>query len=138
MAHKFLFENTLKNIIVVIALYFVYSPTKNFLEGLNMDSIGHQTVIILASLLIMAFLFGNYTFTFKDSHLEHKGKRFLDYLHTGVVIFGCGALLEISFITINLQLKANFTFVGILMVLFYISMVLFDFWDLMRSIKHND
>ena len=135
MNNKFLLENVLKNIIVIVLLYLMFNPIKNFLESLNTDSIGYQSIIVLASLLIMAFLFGNYTFTFKDSNLEHS-MRFLDYLNTGLVMFGCGALLEIAFLAINLQLKANFTIIGILMLIFYITVILFDFWDLIRGMKH--
>ncbi len=138
MSNKLMWENGIKNAIVVILLYFFYSPTKIFLESLTTDTIGYQTIIILASLLIVAFLFATYTFTFKDSHLAHTVKRYLDYLHTAIVMFGCGALLEISYLTINIVLKATFSLMGLLMALFYVSLVLFDFWDLMRAIKHQN
>jgi len=48
------------------------------------------------------------------------------------VIFGCGLLLEIGYITINALLQSAFTFMGVLMILFYVALVLYDFWDMMR------
>lgn len=84
----------------------------------------------------MAFLFANYTFTFKDSELKQPVYRFFDYLNTGIVSFGCGALLEISYLVINIQLKQPFLMMGILMILFYIALVIFDFWDLLRGINY--
>ena len=62
-------------------------------------------------------------------------QRLFDYLNTGVVIFGCGLLLEIGYITINALLQSAFTFMGVLMILFYVALVLYDFWDMMRYKK---
>ena len=138
MENRLLRENGIKNGIVIILLYFLYSPTKQFLNSLTTDAIGYQTIIVLASLLIMAFLFATYTFTFKDSSLDSPFRRLLDYINTGIIMFGCGSLLEISYITINIQLKTTFYLIGMLMLLFYISLVLFDFWDLMRAFKQHE
>ena len=122
---------------MLILLYISYHPLAVFINGLATDSIGQQTIIVLSSLLIMAFLFGTYSFTFKDSDMEHASKRMLDHLQTGFTIFGCGALLEISYLTVNAQLHTTFSFMGLLMALFYASLVLFDFWDLMRNPRYK-
>ena len=59
--------------------------------------------------------------------------RTIDYLITGTTMFGCGVLLEISYFAITAQLGASFPLMGGLMILFYISFLLFDFWDLQRN-----
>ena len=133
MKQKLLAENAVKHLIALALLYFSYSPLEHFITSLNTDSIGEQTIIILSSLLIMAFLFGTYTFTFKDSNMTKSGRRTLDYLQTGITLFGCGALLEISYLAINAQIHTTFSFMGMLMILFYISLALFDFSDLARN-----
>ncbi|MDO8623747.1 MAG: hypothetical protein Q7R54_00080 [bacterium] len=130
---RLVWENVLKHALIVVCLYFFYSSTKSFVQGLATDSIGQQTIVVLSSLLIMAFLFSTYTFTFKDSNLQNGWRRLFDQLNTGITVFGCGALLEISYITINAQLHAEFKLMGLLMVLFYVALVIFDFWDLMRN-----
>lgn len=137
MRTKLLWENAVKHLVVVILLYVTYGYVKNFFVTLTTDNIGQQSIIILSSLLIMAFLFGNYTFSFKDSELRRPRHRFLDHLNTAIVTFGCGALLEISYAAINLQLQQPFKIMGLLMVLFYLSLVMFDFWDFMRGLKQS-
>ena len=132
MINRLLLENTLKNLLVFILLVALYGPVKDEILSFSTDSIGYQTIITLSALLIMAFLFAMYSFTFRDSHLEMPLQRLFDYLNTGVVIFGCGLLLEIGYITINALLQSAFTFMGVLMILFYVALVLYDFWDMMR------
>ncbi|OGZ00753.1 MAG: hypothetical protein A3B13_00790 [Candidatus Liptonbacteria bacterium RIFCSPLOWO2_01_FULL_45_15] len=138
MRTKFLWENTVKHIIVVVLLYLTYGYVKDFFAILATDNIGHQSVIVLSSMLLMAFLFASYTFSFKDSDMRHSLQRFLDHINTAIVIFGCGVLLEISYVAINSQLHQSFTIMGWLMILFYISLVMFDFWDLMRGIRQHE
>jgi len=123
----------IKNVVVLALLLFSYSNISSYITSLATDAIGYQTIIVLSSLLIMAFLFANYTFTFKDSKLDKPIARMFDYLNTGIMIYGCGLLLEISYIAVNTQLQSTFIIMGILMMLFYISLVLFDFWDLVRA-----
>jgi len=126
-------ENAIKNVFVVVLLYMICAPLEVFIGSLDTDATGYQSIIILSSLLIMAFLFAAYTFTFKDSDMTVPSRRMLDYINTGITYFGCGALLEISYFAINAQLKTNFTFMGVLMALFYLALVMFDFWDLHRA-----
>ena len=133
--NRLLLENVLKNLVVFILLLVVYGPVKSEILSFSTDAIGYQTIITLAALLIMAFLFATYSFTFRDSELESPLQRLFDYFNTGITIFGCGLLLEISYITINIQLHSTFTFIGFLMLLFYITLVLYDFWDLRRYKK---
>ncbi|MCX6733747.1 MAG: hypothetical protein NTX63_02950 [Candidatus Peregrinibacteria bacterium] len=130
---RLLIENTVKNVIVFALLLFSYGNVTSYITSLATDAIGYQTIIVLSSLLIMAFLFASYTFTFKDSKLDKPIARLFDYFNTGIMIYGCGLLLEISYITVNAELHSTFSIMGILMVLFYISLVLFDYWDLVRA-----
>jgi len=133
--NRLLLENALKNLLVFILLLAAYGSVKSDILSFSTDTIGYQTIIVLSSLLIMAFLFATYSFTFRDSNLESPLRRLFDYVNTGITIFGCGLLLEIGYVTINIQLHSTFIFIGVLMVLFYITLVLYDFWDLMRYKK---
>jgi hypothetical protein len=137
MLRRMLGENATKHVVVGVALYFSYGWVKKFFEHLNADNIGQQSIIVLSSLLIMAFLFANYTFSFKDSDLKRGWQRLVDYIQTGIISFGCGALLEISYGAIKAQLHQPFMMMGVLMSLFYVALVMFDFWDLLRGFNER-
>ena len=137
MMNRFLLENTFKNLLVFILLLVAYGPVRSEILSFSTDPIGYQTIVTLSSLLIMAFLLATYSFTFRDANLENPLQRMFDYLNTGITIFGCGLLLEIGYATINILLQSTFTFMGVLMILFYIALVLYDFWDLMRYVPRR-
>ncbi|OGG59496.1 hypothetical protein A3C86_04225 [Candidatus Kaiserbacteria bacterium RIFCSPHIGHO2_02_FULL_49_16] len=61
MINRLLLENTLKNLLVFILLVALYGPVKDEILSFSTDSIGYQTIITLSALLIMAFLFANYS-----------------------------------------------------------------------------
>ena len=127
-------ENLIKNAIIIICLVVFYFPLKNFLVQLPVGS--QDSITIVSTLLIMSFLFADYAFTYTSSNLKNIRERMLDHTITAIIIFGTGALLEISIISLNLKLGREFTLLEMLGFLFYFSLVLYDFWDLNRALKN--
>lgn len=134
MNQKILIENIIKNVILVILLILFYFPLKKFLVQLNMED--YDSILIVSTLLIMAFLFADYAFTYKFANLKNSPERFLAHLTTGIIMFGTGALLECTVVSLNLQIANNFFLLELIIVLFYISLVLYDFFDLNDALKN--
>ncbi|MEK9181180.1 MAG: hypothetical protein AAB871_03025 [Patescibacteria group bacterium] len=134
MKQKIIKENIVKNLIIALALVLSYFPIKSFLGSLQI--VDYSMVGVISSLLIMAFLFADYAFTYTSSNLGSKWERMLYHSITTIIMYGTGALLEISILAINLGIQKNFVFLGFIAFLFYISLVLYDFWDLNRALKN--
>ena len=134
MRTKILIEGIIKNIVTSAVVYLLIAPTRSFLSSLPYDAINLQTIIVCSSLLIMAFLFGAFGFSFKDTLFTHPVRRFLDHIQSAFYLLGCGALLVISSITLDIQLHVHFALMEWLMILFYLSLILFDFYDLLRGL----
>ena len=135
MRRRVFIENTVKNILVALCLAVFYFQSKSFL--LQTPSQDYDSIILLSSLLIVAFLFADFSFTYELSGLKSFGERMLGHTLTAIIIFGTGALLEIALTTLNLQIKREFLLLDLLGLLFYISLVLYDFWDLERGLRKH-
>jgi hypothetical protein len=133
MHNKIIAENIYKNLIILVLLAVFYLPLKTFLVSLR--STDYDSVILAANLMIVAFLFADYAFTYSASDLTKSKGRYLDHAVAGICIFGTGALLEVSTVALNLKLGANFLLFDLVATLFYISLVLYDFWDLKRGLQ---
>ena len=134
MKKQLLLENTLKNLFILGGLIIFYFPLHSFLTSLQPAN--YDSIVFVSTLLIMAFLFADYAFTFTASDLRRPTERLLDYTITTLIMFGTGALLQMSLLAINLRLMKNFVLLDFVAILFYISLVLYDFWDLNRALKN--
>lgn len=135
MRRRVFIENAVKNILVALCLAVFYFHSKSFL--IQTPSQDYDSIILLSSLLIVAFLFADFSFTYELSGLKSFGERMLGHTLTAIIIFGTGALLEIALTTLNLQIKREFLLLDLLGLLFYISLVLYDFWDLERGLRKH-
>lgn len=135
MRRRVFIENSVKNIVVALCLVVFYFQSKSFL--IQTPSQDYDSIILLSSLLIVAFLFADFSFTYELSGLKSFGERMLGHTLTAIIIFGTGALLEIALTTLNLQIKREFLLLDLLGLLFYISLVLYDFWDLERGLRKH-
>lgn len=126
-------ENTVKNIFIVLLLVLSFGFFRTYLLSVNPIGGGYDSILLVSSIFIVSFLFADYGFTYKDSHMTNEIQRLLSHSITTLIMYGTGALLEISSITINLKIGKPFLPFELLMVLFYISLVMYDYWDLNRA-----
>ena len=126
-------ENCAKHLLLIICLVIFYFPLRSFLAGFQPNN--YDSTILVSSLLIMSCLFADYAFTYTSSDLTNVPERYLDHAITAIVIFSTGALLEISIVSLNFKLQTEFKLLELVAFLFYISLVLYDFWDLNRALK---
>ena|SRR3989344_6362787 len=133
MKKKFFWENVIKNLLIVTGLIIFYFPLRDFLLQLHPE--GYDSITLVGTVLIMSFLFADFAFTYSASNLKNTWERMLDHTITAIIMFGTGALLEISILSLNFRLGTNFSLLEFLGFLFYSSLVLYDFWDLNRALK---
>lgn len=125
-------QNFIKHFFIAVLLSFVYWSLRDTLQDVSAENYG--SILTVSTLLIMAFLFADYAFTFQGTDFKKTSSALLSQLLTGMIIFGTGALLLIVSVTLNLLLESNFFLFNLIAVLFYLSLVLYDFWDLHRSL----
>lgn len=134
MKQKIIIENIVKNVLVAVALIISLVSIRDFLSKLQPAD--YSMIGIISSLLIMAFLFADYAFTYTASNLQNPSERMLDHSLTTLIMYGTGVLLEIAVLSLDMAIGRNFFFLEFIAVLFYISLVMYDFWDLNRALKN--
>ena len=128
---KIIIENTIKNIIITLILIFLYQPMFDLFS--NIDQTHYPNLLTTFTLLIMAVLFADYAFTYKDTNLQNHKLRIISYAITFIIMLCTGILLELVVILVNLELGFHLYIISIVSILFYISLVLYDYWDLLRN-----
>lgn len=125
-------ENICKNIILIVLLWGFYYPVRAFLAQLRTED--YDAILIVSTLLIMAFLFADYAFTYSGLSAKMVD-RYIGHVITFLIMFGSGALLEITVISLDLRIEKTFILFRFLAVIFYSSLVIHDFWDLKRVVN---
>ena len=130
MKKKYLTGNIIKNILILVVLFVMYFVEYSLFEGVNPKN--YDSILSVVSILSVAALFGDYSFSYEFSNLKNKYERFLGHLTTFLVMLSTGLLLEAVVILIGLK-GISIWFFGLMAVLLYSSLVAYDFWDLLRN-----
>lgn len=130
---KILWENLLKNIIVVFLLVPSYISIKNYFLAINLSSdkniIGNLLSVV--SILAVTACFGNFAFSYERIKGNDLLSRFIGHLTTGLLMLVIGISLEMTSILTSFLIGEFFIF-NLTLMLLYIASVLYDFWDLKR------
>ena len=129
MRKDYLLENAAKNILIILLLALAYAPIQSFFLTVNPGA--YDSILFVVSILILAFLFADYAFDYPPAKLKNKCLRYLGHAETFLIMLGTGLLLEATLIVLELRLGVVPTFFQLIAALFYVSLVLYDFWDLM-------
>lgn len=121
-------QNAIKNIIVVIILIFSWQPLHNFLIGVDNSAAGN--ILLAVSILAVAAFFGCFTFTYEKTKDDNYWL-FWAHLTTGLLTLVVGWSLQMTVLLVE-KLSSPFIFFRFTSIIFYISLVLYDFWDLKR------
>ena len=124
---QYLRENIIKNIILIVLLTVMFLPLQGFFESVSDTS--HNSILLVTSLLIMAALFANYAFKYRDLGLKNIRVRILGHVTTFLVMLLIGILLEITVIVTNLVVRMFAWPIVLIALLFFVSTILYDFWD---------
>jgi uncharacterized membrane protein YidH (DUF202 family) len=127
-------ENAVKNVVVVLALFTSYSAIENTLRNspIASDKTAIGSFLVAVGILAVIACFGNFAFTYEKVELEKFRSRLLAHLTTGILMLVIGLSLEMTSVSSKL-LIGNFFIFNLSLLLLYISSVLYDFWDLKRA-----
>jgi len=128
---KVLIENTIKNIIILILLFILYKPALNLFKNIGSEHYGN--LLITTSLLIMAVLFADYAFTYAHTRMKNSFDRYFSHGITFIIMLCTGLMLESVVVLVNLETSINVWIITFVSVAFYISLIMFDYWDILRS-----
>ncbi len=128
---KILIENTIKNVVILLFLLILYSPLLALFK--KIDSRHYDSLLITTSLLIMAVLFADYAFTYAHTKMKNIFNRYLSHVLTFIIMLCTGLMLESVVIIVNLKTGFNVWVITFVSFAFYISLIMYDFWDILRS-----
>lgn len=124
-------ENIYKNILIIIFALAMYPVLKDSLDQISAAQTGNFLLVI--SMFLVTVCFANFEFTYAKSQLDNRLGKWLAISSTAIFMFLIALLLE----TIILIIKLIYpSFVGLFAgfsILLYTGIVLYDFWDLIRS-----
>lgn len=123
-------ENLIKNLIVAVCVFLFYPNLQRSISGVSVESIGGLLSVI--SILIVTVCFANFAFTYEKININSLGSRLLAHSATFLFLLIIALLLESMVISIGIAYPSLYSVSIIFSVLLYISVILYDFWDLFR------
>lgn len=130
---RILWENLVKNLLLLPVLAFAYFEIERFFGGLSsVDSGVLGSILVAVSILAVTACFGCFAFTYEKVEHTNTAWRFLGHTTTGLLILLIGLSLEMTSVLFNM-LVGNFYIFNLSLGLLYLTVVLYDFWDLKRA-----
>lgn len=129
---KIIWENIAKNLIILVILAFAYFETERFFINLPItDNSILGSILVAVSILAVTACFGCFAFTYEKVEHNNLGWRLLSHVTTGVLMLLIGLSLEMTSLIAKI-LIGDFPIFNFSLILLYLSIVLYDFWDLRR------
>lgn len=126
--NKIFLHNIIKNVIVITILLVSWSSLHAFL--IKIDDTTAGDVLVAVSILAVAACFGCYAFIYEKT-ADKQLWFILSHVTTGLLTLAVGWSLQMTAILIE-NLVGPFAFFRYMLFVIYLSLVLFDFWDLKR------
>ena len=123
-------ENLIKDLIVLVCVFLFYPNLQRSITVMSVESIGGLLSVI--SILIVTVCFANFAFTYEKIAINSLGSRLLAHSATFLFLLITSLLLELMVISIRVAYPSLYSISIVFSVLLYISIVLYDFWDLFR------
>lgn len=124
-------ENVIKNLSVVLATLAFYPFLKGALDEVSSGQAGNLLMVI--SMFLVTVCFANFEFTYEKSQLDSRLGKWLATGSTAIFMFLIAILLEIIVIIIKTVYPSLFGIFFFISLLLYVSIVIYDFWDLVQS-----
>jgi len=128
---KHIKQNIIKNVIVLIIAVFMWPILSNSLIQIQPEQANNFLLTI--STLLVTVCFANFAFTYEKSKLKSKLGNLLSHFAVGIFMLLLALFLE----SIVMVMGAMYPFFHIMIfsfsILLYIGVVLYDFWDILRS-----
>lgn len=127
----FIRDNLVKNILVVILAMMAYPYLSDTLAIIKVSDMGNFLLII--SILLVTVCFPLFAFTYEKSKLQTSGQRLLSHAATFVFMLLAAFLLESMVLVVKFIYPPLYGVIFLFSVLLYVGIVLYDFWDLLRT-----
>ena len=128
-----LWENILKNVLIVVVLIFTYFHIQTTLGNMDFpDKSVLGSLLVAVSILAVTACFGNFAFTYEKVEHQDSKSRYLAHATTGLLMVLIGLSLEMTSVIIRL-LMGNFYIFDLSLLILYLASVMYDFWDLKRA-----
>lgn len=131
MLKKLLWQNVWKNVLVLAISAVLWPSIGDSFRSIDGANFGNLLMII--SILLVTVCFANFAFTYKNSNINSSKIRALSHLATFLFLLIIALLLVAMCIGIGIIYPTVYGFILSLSILLYISIVLYDFWDLCRT-----
>ena len=128
--------NVIKNTTILIILFFSYAWIEAEFNSIQ-DPETVQTLILFVGLVLVAPLFAIFSFTYEESRARNKLNVLVSHSTTSLALLIVGILM-IMIDVLFLMMVGNLLTFRITLLLFYICVVLYDFWDYWRNDNFKD
>lgn len=129
---KLVWENVWKNILVVFIAILLFPHVLSVMKNLlNLNNIGN--VLNTISILLVTVCFANFEFKYSNSNMKSLAVRLLAHVTTFLFLFLTAILLSALSISIGVIYPTVFLPISIFSIILYFSIVLYDFWDLIKN-----
>lgn len=123
-------ENIVKNILILFFSILFYSPLLQALTQIQPTQL--SDFLLILSMFIVAICFANFTFTYERSNLLLVSQRLFSHFVTFIFMLLLALLLEALIISVGSVYPSLYQIIFIFSVLIYLSVALYDFWDILR------
>jgi len=128
---NYIFENLLKNLIMlIVVLFFIPGIEKGVFQVNREDS---ESILGLIGLLLVFSAAVNFTFSYEAVHFENIFERFLAHITTLIAQMVMVLLILALVFLVKSLFPFLFVFSLVIGVLSIITILLFDFWDLLKN-----
>jgi len=130
---NYIFENLLKNLIMlIVVLFFIPGIEKGVFQVNREDS---ESILGLIGLLLVFSAAVNFTFSYEAVHFENIFERFLAHITTLIAQMVMVLLILALVFLVKSLFPFLFVFSLVIGILSIITILLFDFWDLLKNQK---
>lgn len=123
-------ENVVKNIVVIVAIYYSAHYVEEFFKDIDLAVL--PDLLLATSVLAVAAMFGFFSLSYADLNISKPFDRFLIHLTTAMLMFPIGMMFLIVQMALRIELGRQPVFLDVTIWLVYAAIVLWDFWNVHR------
>lgn len=132
---RLLLENSIKTVLMLAVLVLADSWIRDSITKLPANQQGN--VLTALGLLLAGCVAGTFAFSYERTNLDSLVDRYLGHATTFTLNLAIGLLLQITVYALGITPGFfNDPIVGTALLV-YLSIVLYDFWDLLRCVRDN-
>lgn len=124
-------ENSIKNLAIIIIIIASYNPISNTLAVIPLDQLNN--ILLVFSMLLLPTCFADFTFTYEKTNMKSPKTKFFGHVAIFTPMLLTAIILEAIAICTKFSSPAIYPLFIVLAVGIYLSVVFFDFWDLLRA-----